>query len=487
MSLSTRLTLKTLVIIASLLALSGVAWWGMTGLDRDLDTALDEYDQLRQVYELAVSIEQARVVLRTDPGNAGRLRPMVTRTLLELEDPGLALRPELVQELKGYLLVVNDAFSSGPGGRLPDEVDVDAMIGALGGVTNKLANEAEQIERRIAQVGIDADRRRVRVKRWVGGTAVSASALVVVIGVWQYLAVMRPLRRLERGVNRLARGEFTQQLRATGDREFVRLAEDFTSMAQQLRELYQSLEDKVRERSRQLAQSERLASVGFLAAGVAHEINNPLAIIAGEAELALGSLPEGVDSEVRQGLMAIRDEAFRCKAITQKLLSLARPGSGQREEIDLRQLAEDVVSLVRTLPQHQGRSLQVQGDAAVNVRTDPAQLKQVVLNLVINALEAADPGTGQVVISVQRPADRPTIKVRDNGQGIDPDTLARVFEPFYTEKNSPSTPGLGLGLSISHAIISDLGGTLAAASPGPGRGSTFTIELPLSERGKVLP
>ena len=470
MSLGTRLTLKTIVIVGALVGLALVAWAGLNGLNRDLDAALEEYDQLRQVYELAVTIEQARIVLRTDPGNAARLRPMVMRAMLELDEPALALRPELVEQLRGDLRAVSDALSGG------GEVDPEPMAGALNTATNRLTYEADQIERRIAAVGVAADARRARVTRWVGGAAIAASALVIAIGVWQYLAVMRPLRRLERGVSRLARGDFTEKLVGTGDREFVRLAEDFNDMAEQLGGLYQSLEDKVRQRSRQLAQSERLASVGFLAAGVAHEINNPLAIIAGEAELALRALPESADEQARQGLAAIRDEAFRCKGITQKLLSLARPGGEVREAVDLPALAGEVAALVRTLAQYDSHRIEIGGQAP-RVTSNAAQLKQVLLNLVINALEAS-PAGAKVQIDIAGSGDKACLSVIDHGQGMDESTRSKVFEPFYTQKKSPSQPGLGLGLSISHAIIEDLGGRLTVESPGLGQGSTFTIELP---------
>lgn len=475
MSLGTRLTLKTAAIVGALLALAAVALWGLSGLNRDLDAALDEYDRLAQTYELAVTIERVRGVLRTDASNAARLRPMVTRALLELEDEDLVLGEDVIGALRADLLAVTDAIDSGVG-----PARAAALSGPLNEATQRLFNEANRIETRIAEVGRSADARRAKVTRWVWGAAVIASALAIGVGFWQYLAVMRPLRRLGRGVNRLAGGDFSQKLRATGDREFVRLAEDFNQMADELQGLYQSLEEKVRLRSRQLAQSERLASVGFLAAGVAHEINNPLAIIAGEAELALQQLAGGEpdDPQAAQGLATIRDEAFRCKAITQKLISLARPGSGERARVDLLALAQEVATLVRTLPQHEGRVLDVAGTVAV-AETDPSQVRQVLLNLVINALEAS-PIDGRVTVRVAADAAAARVAVIDRGRGMAEPTLAKVFEPFYTEKKSPSAPGLGLGLSISHAIINELGGRLTAASEGLGQGSTFTIELSAS-------
>lgn len=481
MTLSTRLTLKTAAIIAALLVVAGVSLWGLGGLNRDLDVALGEYDRLSATYRFATTVEQARIVLATNPDNTARLRPLVQRALLELEAGEIALDPALAAQLKGDLAPLDTALRDGTLG----PATRDGLAGPLNTAISRLAAEADAIELRIAEVGKQADRRRRSITRLLVMTASVAVLLAVIIGIWQYRAVMSPMRRMSHGVDRLAKGEFTQRLRTSGDREFAKLAEDFNRMADELAGMYAGLEEKVRLRSAQLAQSERLASVGFLAAGVAHEINNPLGIIAGEAELALMSLAPDADDTARQTLTAIRDEAFRCKAITQKLLSLARPGPGEKEPVDLHTLAQEVASLVRTLPQHDGRAVEVMqqtppnaGGAAVAM-SDPAQLRQVLLNLVINALEATGASDGRVTIST-RAADpgRVAIAVQDNGRGMDADTLGRVFEPFYTEKHTPSTPGLGLGLSISHAIISDLGGTLAAASAGPGKGSTFTIELP---------
>ena len=480
MTLSTRLTLKTIALVAVLLVVAGVSLWGASELNRDVDEALVEYDRLRATYRFAITVEQARVVLSTDPENTARLRPLVQRAMFELEDESLALDPRLVAGLRGDLAALDEAIRAGTMGPLMRE----KMSGPLNTAISRLGGETQAIEQRIAEVGQTADRRR----RWVAGvlvvTALLASVIAVCVGAWQYRAVMSPLRRLARGVDRLARGDFTQRLRVAGDGEFVKLAEDFNRMADELAGVYQGLEEKVRLRSAQLAQSERLASVGFLAAGVAHEINNPLGIIAGEAELALMSLPADAGAPgvpgVRGPLTVIRDEAFRCKMITQKLLSLARPGSGQARAVDLSAAAAEVVGLVRTLPQQAGRDLVVIDRGGAVAQSDPAQVRQVLLNLVVNALEACEAGTGRVEIEPQvlDGGGWVAVAVRDNGRGMDAATLGRVFEPFYTEKHSPSTPGLGLGLSISHAIVADLGGVLSAESAGPGRGSAFIMRLP---------
>ena len=478
MSLGTRLTLKTAVLVLAVVVVAGVALWGLGGLNRDLDEALGEYDKLKDLYILSNQVKVAQAAYRGMPEylnppehehKVNSIRGTIVR-VDQLED---AFEPQRHVQIKQALDEVLLRLEQDVPGENRYRQAGMMLYPPLGLLSAEIGDRNE----RIRQIQQDAQARRDKVQFLVGLTALIAALLAVAVGVWQYMAVMNPLRRLQRGVRLLAKGHFDRGLAATGDREFVALANDFNRMAGELHSLYQDLEDKVRLRSAQLAQSERLASVGFLAAGVAHEINNPLAIIAGEAELALGALPKDADPDLRQALTTTRDEAFRCKGITQKLLSLARPGSGTRIATDLKPLAEEVASLVKTLPQHEGRAVVVQGSTA-NAQTDTAQIKQVLLNLVINALEAVPAETGRVWLEVGQRVGHASIAVRDNGKGLDSDALARVFEPFYTEKKSPTTPGLGLGLSISHAIIEDLGGTLTATSPGPDQGSTFTIELP---------
>ncbi|MGB0768535.1 MAG: sensor histidine kinase [Phycisphaeraceae bacterium] len=479
MSLGTRLTLKTAVLVLAVLVVAGGALWGLGGLNRDLDEALGEYDRLRKSYMLINHVEQARSAASSEAPTPDRVRQPIQRAVLMLDEQAGVFTPRLTAELRGEMMSALRALEQAP----PDTAISYDTIGPLYTAINRLTGEITDTAKRIEDIEASATLRRQKVLIGISVTAALAVLLAVAVGVWQYLAVMRPLRRLQRGVERLASGRFGERLAVSGDREFAQLGSDFNRMAEELASLYHDLEDKVRLRSSQLAQSERLASVGFLAAGVAHEINNPLAIIAGEAELALGGLSNDGDAALRRALKAVRDEAFRCKTITQKLLSLARPGSTALEPVDLVLLAEEVASLIKTLPQRKGRTIAVVGAAKVSAMSDASRVKQVLLNLVINALEAVPERIGTVQVRVSESMGRASLSVTDNGKGIDAEALSRVFEPFYTSKKNPSTPGLGLGLSISHAIIEDLGGQLTADSPGPGKGSTFTIELPVSNRG----
>jgi len=280
--------------------------------------------------------------------------------------------------------------------------------------------------------------------------------------------------------------QFTERVVSSGGGEFSELADEFNTMAGKLDELYRNLEEKVAEKSKQLVRSERLASVGFLAAGVAHEINNPLSIISGYAELSLKCLLESDDddpksvAEAAQGLRIIRDESFRCKEITEKLLSLAKSGTRNKEPFSVAQLAEEVTSMIRGLQTYRDRrvTLGVEKDEPLTVFGNANEIKQVLLNLTINALEATPARDGEVRVAAKRVNEWVELEVSDNGRGMAAEVVDQVFEPFFTAKRGMGAPGTGLGLSISHAIVESHGGQVRASSAGPGLGSRFVVRLP---------
>ncbi|MEK7731325.1 MAG: HAMP domain-containing sensor histidine kinase, partial [Planctomycetota bacterium] len=309
---------------------------------------------------------------------------------------------------------------------------------------------------------------------------------MTVINVGQYRNIIGPLRRLREGVERMAGGRFGEPVHVAGATEFTALARDFNRMAEELDQSYRTLEAKVEAKSKELVRSERLASVGFLAAGVAHEINNPLHIISAHAELMLKRLGKaGADATsgdgVSQALQIIRDESFRCKEIIDKLLSLSRFGDAARERVSAATVVRDVVSMVLALKQSKDRRVALKMDPADDLAVwgNAAELKQVMLNLVLNALEAASPGAGEVCVEGRRAVEWIELTVCDNGRGMTERTLQHVFEPFFTERRSSNRRGLGLGLSISHAIVESHGGRISAHSDGPNRGSRFQVRLPV--------
>ena len=297
--------------------------------------------------------------------------------------------------------------------------------------------------------------------------------------------VLKPVDLLHFGVLQVARGQFQHRINLETKDEMQALAEAFNSMGSKLGEMYADLEHQVDIRSRQLVRSERLAGVGFLAAGVAHEINNPLASIAFGAEALESRLSRWADQfppaeakPVRSYLAMIQEEAFRCKRITEKLLDFARGGETHRERMDVVSLVQSVVEMTRHMGKYRSRSIMFQPRSPMFCEVDGQELKQVILNLVVNSLEAIETG-GYLIIESHANQGMAELSFTDNGHGMPADVLDHVFEPFFTRKRSGK--GTGLGLSISHRIINQHGGELLAESPGENMGSTFTIRLPLAE------
>lgn len=328
---------------------------------------------------------------------------------------------------------------------------------------------------------VESDRANYRASMAVVySTSVLVLVLLIVLVWLVYRSIFHPIHELHRGVKKLASGNFDSRVRIDSGDEVEELGLAFNDMADRLSGIYSDLNRQVEERSRQLIRSERLASVGFLAAGVAHEINNPLASIAFCGEAIEGRLvqmlPPGPDAEVVNNyLEMIQQEAFRCKAITEKLLDFSRVGETERIEVDVVALIRGVLEMVQHLGKATGRTIEFAPSEPIGVRCHPQELKQVLLNLLVNALENTSDG-GHVAISVESRPLGIAIRVADDGCGMTDDVKQNLFEPFFTR--SLTGKGTGLGLSISHLIVSQHGGTLTAESAGPGQGSAFTVTLP---------
>ncbi len=337
---------------------------------------------------------------------------------------------------------------------------------------------------------IAAAKHHFRMSMWIVGT-MSIVVLMLVLGLSRffYSWVFHPIRDLELGVGRVAQGDFEHRIELHSGDEMEELAAAFNDMTARLCEMYRNLEQQVNERSRQLVRSERLASVGFLAAGVAHEINNPLHAIALCSEALEGRLGELVarlastssrsmaDCEViHKHLRTIQDEAFRCKAITERLLEFSRGGERKREMVALDGLLQSVLDAAQHLPNCRGKKLVFETVGRVQACVNALEIKSVALNLVVNALDSMDEG-GTLTVRLRQREGRAEIVFSDTGCGMGPEVLENIFEPFYTR--SRSGKGTGLGLTISHRIVTQHGGDIEAASAGPNQGSTFTVRLPL--------
>jgi signal transduction histidine kinase len=251
--------------------------------------------------------------------------------------------------------------------------------------------------------------------------------------------------------------------------EAERLYSEAVERNRQLAEMYQQLQ----RAQQQLIQSEKLAAVGQLTAGIVHDVKNPLAVIKGMAEELLEEANGRPD--VTDAVQVIRDNASRANSIVTDLLKFARQSTPEVTRRDLRETLEGSLRLTGYLLRKGGVRLEQDLPARpVEIVYDAQQIEQVLINLIQNAVQAMPDG-GVLRVRLRPTAGGAEFSVSDNGVGIATDVLPRIFDPFFTTK--PEGQGTGMGLSVSYGIVSRHGGDIRVNSE-PGRGSTFTVQLP---------
>lgn len=373
--------------------------------------------------------------------------------------------------------------------QLPHVADPEASEAAIAEICRGIAGlqlAAVQIPRPERGVDIEAARAVYRSRFWwiVITTALAVGLFLSSIRCG-YVWIFVPIQKLYQGASRVAQGDFSYRVHLPGHDEMAQLADKLNSMTARFQEIKDRLDREVQARSKQLLRSERLAGIGFLAAGIAHEINNPLSAIAMAAESleerlrTAEELPQGLSREdlevLKQYLNMMQREAFRCQQITRKLLDFSRGQDDPHTPHDLTRIVAEVLDLVGHLSKYRGHEIVFDRSKPVWWTVNGAEIKQVVLNLVANALESME-GVGRLEIQIVEHADEVVLTFQDTGCGMTPKVMENLFEPFFTAKKSGR--GTGLGLSISHRIVSDHGGRIEAFSEGPGKGSTFRVHLP---------
>ena len=300
--------------------------------------------------------------------------------------------------------------------------------------------------------------------------AAGALALFAVMLVVLAILVQRPLVELQEKIARARAGDLTVKV-SFADRqdEIGELGRDFNHMVEQLRQSRERAEELY---DAQISQAAHLASIGEIAAGLAHEIKNPLAGIRGAIEIIAAELPP--DHPHRDIMSEVQSEVMRINRILVDLLNYARPHPPQIHPGDLSRTVEHVVNLARQ--QITSQPIEIAFAPAANlpeVEHDPAQIQQVVMNLILNGIQAID-GQGHVSVRTHpEGAGQVAIVVQDTGRGIPPELVSNIFKPFFTTKGQ----GTGLGLSLARRIVEAHGGRMEVSSK-PGTGTSFTIYLP---------
>ena len=463
-----------------------------------LCTSLFVRDERREMQEIlfekgktAIDITSMRIARALDTNSRlnleEELRPVLedrdfdyayvfddTRILATASDAGVVFNPQMPRPLLGSLH---------PGRQTP----------RIAGEYMEIVMPVESNGRTAAglALGVSLDLmarqgRRIRLRLLLVTAGLISSALVV--SFWWTRRMLGPLLELTRGAQRLSAGDLSVRVPVDSIDEIGSLATTFNQLADSLQRTIREKDRALTETNRlyrnlkvaraRLGRAERLSAVGMLAAGVSHELNNPLGIILATA----GNLREGLDARNpwQEDIAIIEQETERCRRIIEGLLNFAASGESDPVEVDINALLRETFALV--VRDERARNLAAAWALDPHLPLlliDPRQMQQVFLNLLLNAADAMD-GPGVVTVRSAESIDggqrKVLIEFIDGGSGIHPNDLDHIFDPFYTTKKGGA--GYGLGLAVSYGIVAGHGGEITVASE-LGRGSTFTITLPV--------
>jgi signal transduction histidine kinase len=466
---------------------------------------------------LTATLVLGALLARTHEANVRQLRQLAARALLADVESPLPATAAAVAELRWWRV---DAA----GRAHPHGVHADALDAASG----QLAAAARAQGRPLLRAGPPWVATRFAAP---AGDAVLVAWLPPAVPGWMLLAVLagdfavftafgatllrgrlvRPLQRLAAAARAIAAGDLAARVPAEGPRETFELAGAFNEMTEALAARTQALEKAVadlRESNRQLRaaragldRAERLAAVGRLAAGVAHEVGNPMAALLGFLDLA--SRENGLSGAGREHLARAAREGERVRVILRQILDFSRPARSQRTPVDVGEVADETAALVRAQQRYRDVAIEVvrAGEPPLAL-ADKSRVAQILLNLLVNAADALR-GCGAAAPRVRvtlepaalhvradepgaraggrRVFDAVACSVEDNGPGVAPEDRERIFDPFFTTK--PPGEGTGLGLSNAARFAEELGGALELDAAHPGPGARFVLRLPALESG----
>lgn len=418
-------------------------------------------------------IHQAHTLIEFGPGHLGHYDKVVAETTATIAHLQAIAETASDRELAGQIsqlaqqndrdfrTVVVPAIERGDRAavaKLGD--DLETTVDRVVALNEKLNAD---LENRSVAARSRAEDLRTQSVMWTIVCFALAIVLSAAVGFWLLRTIVRRVDSLRAGARRVGAGDLTARIEIDGEDEFAELASSFNQMAASL----------AREQEA-LVRSQKLASIGQVAAGVAHEINNPLSVILGFTKILRKESTANAEE-----LQIIEDEARLCQRIVSELLELARPQRLELGAVDLAILAREAIERLGDAGALKDRRIELKAGMPVVVSADAAKLRQVIANVVVNAAEATS-ASGTITIDANTQGEEATLTIRDDGPGIAPEVQSTLFEPFVTTK----AKGTGLGLAIAHAIVDAHGGRISVQST-PETGTLVSLRFPKSSPREV--
>jgi two-component system NtrC family sensor kinase len=463
----------------------------LRAMQRDAERVFEESEEegysqrlLSEIETLEVELEGVHEPGRPAAGGAERVRARVAGMLSTVrrfeegpagrEDPS---RDEhqleemrIVHALRDELASVESEVGEQPHAELLRHVDRARRFARV--LYEEMREEAAEADRDLLE------RRSTATSIMVGTLVAITAALLGVLWLVRFV-VVAPMKMLQRRAEALGRGEPLPPGRIHNRDEIGALARTFAEMAQQVAAKREDLEGLVAARTREFLRAARYAEIGVLAAGVAHEVNNPLASIASCAEGLQRRLKRGnaTSEEQAEYLEIITDQAYRAREVTARLLALSRQDTQVFRRLALGEVCEQAAKYTRHQLEQRGVALEVELEPDLPaVEGDALELCQMLVNLVLNARDAS-PAGGTVRLSCRKVGERALLLVDDEGAGVLAEHVERIFDPFFTTKRPGE--GTGLGLALVKAIAKGHGGDVRVERS-PAGGARFAVELPFA-------